>query len=232
MTTFPALSPTDRRFTPGSYPTRSLVTFSGKEARIRQSNVMVGSTVSLSFIGLTTSQVQSIITHFNGQLGSFTAFDLPSSVWGGLDDSTTFTLNGYLWRYRDSNPVTVDDLHHGGYNINVVLESVPIQGASVAGFTWYTVSTITPGSASVNSLPVTVYVSLQPGQFTVDGFNPIVYTTLIPGQAYESNSSDWIIGITFSPGAADTGDVSSYYSSLDTQLYSYFQWALIDWWGE
>ena len=167
MTTFPSLQPTDRRFTPGSYPNRALVTYSGREGRVRQSNVMVSSTVRLAFTGLTATQMLSIATHYNGQFGGFAAFDLPSSVWLGFTTPSAFQLGGYLWRY--ASPPTVEDLQTGYYNVDVSLESVPYEGATLLGLTGVVKQTFAAGYGySYYPLGVITY-TFTPGTFAATG---------------------------------------------------------------
>lgn len=176
MSTFPALHPASRTFTPGTYPHKVLAGYSGRENRIRRNNVMQGSDIRLSFIGLSESQMLSVLSHYQGQYGQFAAFELPTSVWNGLSDKSTFTLPGYLWRYRE--PPSVEDLPHGGYVVNVALESVPTEGAIVAGQFWNLRTSFASGAATVNALPVTITLSFAPGTAAGAGDTAGLATTI------------------------------------------------------
>lgn len=235
MTTFPALHPASRTFTPGDYPHKALTGYSGRENRTRRNNVMQGSDVRLTFVGLSETQMLSVLAHYQGQYGQFAAFDLPSSVWNGFTAKTTFTLPGYLWRYRE--PPSVEDYPHGGYVVNVALESVPTEGAIVAGSFWNLRASFAPGAASVffplGTLALTFTAGIaDSGNGVASGLSATLTSSFAPGTAAGTDGLSSTLTITFTPGSPDTWNVDTYYQSLDVQLYSHLQWGLIDWWGE
>lgn len=92
---------------------------------------MLASTLSVSFIGLPAADVEDIVDHYGNQLGTFTPFGLPTELWSGVADPADYTLTGYLWRYAE--PPSIEDLPCGGHNVELVLESVPPEGATIAG---------------------------------------------------------------------------------------------------
>lgn len=132
MTTFPTLTPGSRTFTPGEYPHSSFVGMSGAQNRVRNSNVMLGSQLRLTFAAISESQMLSILQHYNGQTGGFSSFALPTSVWSGVGSIGDYQLAGYGWIY--TQPPTVSDaMCADAYDVEVTLETVPPESTPIAG---------------------------------------------------------------------------------------------------
>lgn len=183
MATFPALSPSSRTFTPGEYPNTAYTAWSGKEGRVRHSNVMLSSSIRLSFLGLTEAQMLSILSHYQGQLGSFSSFDIPDEVVSGLS-ILDLQLTGYAWRYAD--PPQVTDLPCGGHNVEVALESIPPEGAAVSGLDQQVLASFVAGDVAVsNGITSTISISISGGATTVaaDGITATLTISLDAGAA-------------------------------------------------
>jgi hypothetical protein len=166
MATFPALNPSTRIFTPGDYPSSSFGSWSGSESRVRNSNIMQSSQLRLRFIGITEAQMLSIVTHYQGQDGSFEAFTLPSEIWSGTSNPADYGLTGYSWRYAEGSPPSVDDMPCGGHDVEVLLVSAQLAGAT---------------TLTVN---LTVNIALAAGVATAPApFNQTVSVSLSPGAA-------------------------------------------------
>lgn len=131
MIAFPTLTPATRAFTPGEYPHTPFSTYSGFQNRVRHSNVMLSSSLRLSFIALEEADMLSILSHYQGQFGSFESFTLPSSIWSGVTTISDYELTDYRWRYAESP--SVDDVYCGRYNVELALETVPPEGKFVGG---------------------------------------------------------------------------------------------------
>lgn len=206
MTTFPALVPSSRTFTPGEYPHTPFAGWSGRQARVRHSNVMLASTLSVSFIGLPAADAQDIVEHFNDVLGTFTPFDLPTELWSGVADATDYTLTGYLWRYAE--PPSIEDLPCGGHNVELVLESVPPEGAVIAGLNRRIAFTFAPGVASAaNGLNESITLSLQPGTATTfaPGIAESITLSLTAGTVTISGGLLGTVSCSLTPGEAEGG---------------------------
>jgi hypothetical protein len=166
MATFPSLTPATRAFTPGEYPHTPFTTYNGLQNRVRHSNVMLSSSVRLSFIALAEADMLSILSHYQGQFGSFESFTLPSSIWSGVTTASDYQLTDYRWRYTESP--AVDDAHCNLYNVELALETVPPDGAFASGAELAVIITLAFGSAtSTNGLQQSITITLAGGAASV-----------------------------------------------------------------
>lgn len=162
MAVFPTLTPATRAFTPGEYPHTPFSTYSGFQNRVRHSNVMLSSSVRLSFIAVTESDMLSILSHYQGQYGSFESFTLPSSIWSGVTTISDYELTDYRWRYTEAP--TVDDVYCGRYNVELALETVPPEGAFVNGAELVVIISLSAGTAvTTNGIQQSVTLTLAGG---------------------------------------------------------------------
>lgn len=162
MSDFPALTASGRTFSPGSYPSTTYGAISGVENRVRHSNEVVESSLSLEFIGLTEAEMLSVLEHYDESTGSYGAFYLPADVLAGVSVAGDYTLTGYAWSYLDS-PVVVD-YPCGGHDVTVVL------GTATAPMTdptprLFTISVdLTAGvAAAANGITKTISFTISPG---------------------------------------------------------------------
>jgi hypothetical protein len=204
MATFPTLTPSSRTYTPGEYPHTVYTGLSGDESRVRHSSAMAGSAVRLAFYGLTESDMLSILSHYQGQYGSFRSFDVPSALWSGMTDATAFTLTGYSWRYESSPAVA--DLPCGTHNVEVSLVSVPPEAVTVPGLTRSIVLSIaTVPPATANGLDKTITASIEYGAVEVSGLAITVTITLTAGTASftaEASGAGLVVTVGLDPGIA------------------------------
>lgn len=226
MAVFPSITPSGRTYTAGDYPHTPFTGYSGWQNRVRHSNVMLASQVRLSFTALTEADMLSILSHYNGQYGSFDSFALPSAAWSGATATTDYQLSGYLWRYIE--PPTVEDVYCDRYNVALTLETVPPDGAVVDG-AWYNI-TATLQAASVaaaSGLSKTVTITLTTGTTEISGYNATISATLgaASGALLATTASLTDGAATGGGGAAD------YWADMAVQLYGWEQTAYIEWWG-
>lgn len=191
MTTFPALVPSSRTFTPGEYPATAFSAFSGVQNRVRHSNVLIAAQLQLSFIGLPEADMLAIWEHYAGRRGSFRSFALPAEVvsFGSITD---YVPGVYQWRY--AGPGVVEDLPCGGHNVTLTLETVPPVAANVIGADLRITLSLTSGAGAAGSyapgitLSITLSISTGAAVIAQNG----VFST---------------IALSFAAGAAQ-GDVS------------------------
>ena len=165
MATFPSLTPSTRTFTPGEYPHTPFATYNGGQNRVRHSNVMLSSSVRLSFIALAEADMLSILSHYQGQFGGFESFTLPSSIWSGVTTISDYELTDYRWQYAESP--TVDDAYCGRYNVELTLETVPPEGAFVNGAELAVIISLSAGTtATTNGIQQIVTFTLSGGTAT------------------------------------------------------------------
>jgi hypothetical protein len=232
MTTFPALIPSSRTFTPGEYPATAFSAFSGVQNRVRHSNVLIAAQLQLSFIGLPEADMLAIWQHYANRQGAFKSFALPAEIVSN-SSITDYVPDIYLWRY--TGPGVVEDLPCGGHNVTLTLETVPPSPASaggadlrvvlalaagagaageyVAGITESVALSISTGAAVIaqNGVFSTVALSLAAGaaqgDVSVAGINWNTLLILQAGSAQNLGRPGINQTITLSlvPGAADGG---------------------------
>jgi hypothetical protein len=224
MTAFPALIPSSRVFTPGEYPHTAFRAWSGLEGRVRHSNVMLASTLRLTFISLTEANMLSILSHYTSRQGEYLPFTIPSQLLSGVSAAADYTLTGYQWRYAE--PPVVDDIPCSGHSVEVVLESVPFEAISLSGLGAQLVIAFTPGvAAAANGIQQQVESAFAPGQSavayeysitasiaTANGFGVQVASMLEAGAATGSAlipESSITISSSLAPGAAIGGGAAA-----------------------
>jgi hypothetical protein len=122
VTTFPALVPSSRTFTPGEYPATAFAGYTGAQNRVRHSTVFQASQLRLSFKAISETDMLAIWNHYSSKQGELLSFDLPAEI---TSDSaiTDYVPSDYLWRY--AGPGAVEDLPCGGHDVQLTLESTP-----------------------------------------------------------------------------------------------------------
>ncbi len=235
MTTFPALVPSSRTFTPGEYPATAFSGYSGFQNRVRHSNVFLTAQLRLTFLGLTQAQMLDIWNHYNGRRGEFRSFALPAEIvsYGGITDYVPGT---YLWRYAGSG--SVEDLPCGGHNVSLTLETVPPIAASVIGAQLFIVARLSVGVANggeyepgisesltfsiqtgaafaaLNGISESLALDLEPGaaagDVEVEGVSLFVFMYLLDGAGANQgrNGIDETINLSLATGAADDGNAA------------------------
>jgi hypothetical protein len=123
MTTFPALIPSSRVFTPGDYGHTQWRTMGSRSTRSRHSNIVTGQQLQLRFMALNQASLQLILAHWINRRGRYGVFDLPDETFSGSPNPAGFTPSGYSWRYMQRP--AVDDVPCGLHDVTVVLEMVP-----------------------------------------------------------------------------------------------------------
>lgn len=202
MAVFPTLTPSGRTFTPGEYPQTPFQVYSGYETRVRHSNVMLSSQLRLTFTALTEADMLSILSHYNGEYGTFQSFTLPSAVWAGAVQAD-YELSNYRWRYIESP--AVEDVYCDRYTVELVIETVPPDGTAAGG--------------AVLSFQFSVEGT---GAFTANGLARTV-TTSFAASGAGSASAELSVVVAFHP--------PSYWTDIAVQLYGWESLGYIEWWG-
>ena len=222
MPDFPALTPASRTFTPGSYLQQSYQSLNGRQTNVAHSNAMISSQLRLRFIGLTEAEMLQISSHYHGQYGPHLPFRIPTEIFSGFPGIVVGTgeagdFGSYLWRYLPDGPsieelgADVGDLR---FTVSIGLETVPPQGAIVAGlaanlFLSLAAGTVT-ASSSVAGATLTVTASLSAGAaiaYLVDGAALTITASLDDGAATASSNAGGATlasTLSLSPGAASS----------------------------
>jgi hypothetical protein len=191
MTTYPAIIPSSRTFTPGQYPHTPFQALSGRQSRVRHSSVMISSTVQLRYSVLDEEEMIEILDHYNAVKGGLIPFALPAIAWSGNENANEFTLAGDAWRYQQ--PPDVEEIFCAGgvaggsgtgYVVQVVLESVPGEGAGLLGVDLIVAATLAAGkAAAANGALLTIQALLEIGGGRALGIAEDVTVTLAAGNA-------------------------------------------------
>lgn len=162
MSTFPALAPSEREYSPGRYPNTLYQAIGGDQNSVRHGNVMIESTLRLSYIAVTEGEMLSFLQHYASQRGSYGSFGLPAVVFSGSSRAEDYTLSGYAWSY--AAPPEVEDLPCGNHMVSVTLESAVAPTADLITLnTTITVDLVEGKAAAANGTTLGIAVSLTPG---------------------------------------------------------------------
>lgn len=249
MTIFPSLTPSGRTFTPGEYPHTPFQAYNGLQARVRHSNVMLSSQLRLTFTALTETDMLSILSHYNGQYGTFDSFTLPSAIWAGAVQAD-YELTNYRWHYTE--PPIVEDVYCDRYTITLTIETLPPDSVATDGGYLIARYNFAGGSAfTANGLAKTISTAFAANgpvfggdafsvaySFTAgvaaaaNGLTLSVNAGIQSGAAVAANGYEPTVTITFTPGAAEGGvSTADYWRDMSLQLYSWESLAYIEWWG-
>jgi hypothetical protein len=124
MSTFPALVPSSRTFTPGDVPNVKQVSLSGMTSGFRRGNRRIAQGLSLSFQRLTQVQLDLITAHYVSRQGSFDIFFLSAEVWNGYTTPPVPLLSDIAWQY--AGPPSITDSSCGRWEVDVDLQTIPI----------------------------------------------------------------------------------------------------------
>ena len=162
MSNFPALIPSSRTFVPGNYPSTLYQGISGAENRVRSSNVLIDSTLTMQFIGLSEAEVLAILLHYQARRGPYGNFSLPAEVWSGVSNAADYTLQGYAWSYLE--PPVVEDYPCGEHGVEVQLSTSVAPTPDILPFTTVIAMGLAAGMGrAANGTSQTLSISLTAG---------------------------------------------------------------------
>jgi hypothetical protein len=122
MSTFPAVIPSTRTHTPGTYPVSSYAATSGSESRLRHGNRIVGQQLTLSYDNITEAEWLQLRAHYLAHEPIRRSFNLPAAVLDG-ESSDQFEAEGYSWIYA-GQPDT-DDTQPDIHTVAITIERIP-----------------------------------------------------------------------------------------------------------
>tara|TARA_B100001939_G_scaffold303951_1_gene281987 strand:+ start:48 stop:446 length:399 start_codon:yes stop_codon:yes gene_type:complete len=108
---FPALAPTSRTFTPGTFPQTVFEAQNGATTVMRYSNKLVNTKLSLTFANISDAQTETIIAHYvnvNSDWDHVTFTDSRGlqGMGSGLRARNEGEPDGLRWRYMEPPQVT------------------------------------------------------------------------------------------------------------------------------
>lgn len=95
----------------------------------RRGNRRINQTLNLSFSLLEEASVTLIRDHYDNREGSFNIFYLSADVWNGYTTPPVPLISDYAWRYI--SPPNIVDASCGRWNVEVELETVPIDSGDL-----------------------------------------------------------------------------------------------------
>lgn len=117
---FPAINPTTRTWTPGTFGQSSFNAASGAEVRLLYGAVATGHGLSLTYSNVNETNALAFNTHYGTVQGNFQTFALPSQAFAGM--TTAFSIGTNKFRYAE--PPSVEAVKPGIYNVSVSLIAV------------------------------------------------------------------------------------------------------------
>jgi hypothetical protein len=169
MTTFPALIPSDRDWSPGEYPSTQFESLSGRTSTVKHSNVEIGGTLRLKFTHKTEAEMLSILNHYYGQFGDWLAFPLPPEVWSGSGSPSDYVLENYAAKYIKDQPPLFSDYSCDGHDIEVFLEIIPGEGRWLTGISFNVNTEFLPGRPPIKGINIDVNSGFFPNSVYVLG---------------------------------------------------------------
>jgi len=129
---FPAVKPTSRSFTPGTYPSSTFESLDGTKTHIRYGNKRVNATLILGFSGISDGTVGLILKNYDdvNSVWDYVKFSSDNGTAGIIDpnsghylskeiakeDGSGLTEQGLKWRY--SAPPSVESVQPGISNVS------------------------------------------------------------------------------------------------------------------
>lgn len=126
MATFPALTPTARRFTPGIYPQRSFRTLSGVVARRTFGDSPYGAKLELEYSNVPDATVNTLLDHYHAQTAANARFRLSENVTAAMsidvaNELTGLAINRGNLRWEYEQPPQVESTRPGRYTVSITL---------------------------------------------------------------------------------------------------------------
>lgn len=119
---FPAVKPTSREFTMGTYPTKTYRSLAGTTVKRSFGNKPYGYQLSLEFENINDTTLELLLDHYDGTAGGFERFTLPDAVFAGMDSITRARIQapgGIKWEY--GGPPQVESVYKGISSVSVEL---------------------------------------------------------------------------------------------------------------
>jgi hypothetical protein len=125
--TFPSIKPSQRNFKIGAYPTKAYRSLSGATSKRSYGNKSFGYELRLVFENIDDASTLLILKHYNLTSGGFSRFQLPASVFSGMDEDLRRLVAEDLpnaapsirWEY--AGPPEVESVISGRSTVQVTL---------------------------------------------------------------------------------------------------------------
>ena len=103
---FPELCPTQRQWTPGSFPVRRFTAVNGAGVTRIYGNRAFDASLSLEY-NLSDAELAELLECWNDAFGAFDTLTLPDTVFEGMSPAVRNQIPAYLsWRWAEQPRVT------------------------------------------------------------------------------------------------------------------------------
>ena len=120
--TFPSLTPSQRSFKLGAFPTKIYRSLSGATTRRSYGNKAFGYELQLVFSNIDDASTSLILQHYNDTFGGFSRFQLPLSVFSGMtDDLRNLAQESSAIRWEYASPPEVESIITGRSTVQLTL---------------------------------------------------------------------------------------------------------------
>lgn len=106
MSTFPAVKPSSRTWSPGTRAQTIYTAMDGVEVRFVHGTRITGQQLSLVFENVTETVGKSITDHYAANGTTYGIFDLSAEVFAGMDSYSYTNESTNSWRYASPPQVT------------------------------------------------------------------------------------------------------------------------------
>ncbi len=121
-TAFPAIRPTEREFTLGTFPTKSYRALSGATVKRSFGNKPYGYQLMLVFSNIKDDITNQLLQHYEATFAGFNRFNIPAQVFSGMSDDVRARIQSpYNIRWEYANPPTVQSLYKGISTVTINL---------------------------------------------------------------------------------------------------------------
>ena len=121
--TFPSsITPSNRDFTLGQYPTKVYRSLAGTTVKRSYGNKPHSYQLTLQYENIADDKVLEFINHYNTTGGGFSRFALPAKVFSGMSASLTATVQApYNIQWEYSSPPKVQSVYRGVSTVSIDL---------------------------------------------------------------------------------------------------------------
>jgi hypothetical protein len=166
-------------------------TYSGKEVRVKHSNIKARARFQLDFPALPTAEMLEIIAHYRKQKGGFASFTIPDAVANAMDFPADFTPAGNEWIYIGKPRVADIPLPGGSpsncHNVTVDIESVPATSTTILPRFRWRLRALPPVVASA-------FVDVPASGFTMESLAPVARNSF-PALAFPPTTGFTLTGL-------------------------------------
>ena len=122
MASFPAITPSKRRYGFGLFPVSIVVGFGGGPVRFLHGDSRYGINLELGYEVLSQAEAQQIRDHYRRQNGGHRAFLLPNAIWAGHSSPTNIVPALTAWVYAEQP----NETHRSGLLFDVTVKLLQV----------------------------------------------------------------------------------------------------------